>query len=208
MQRSRDRIAAHVRAMLDAARRLIEEKGDASFTTQELVKEAGVALQTFYRYFAGKDQLLLAVVADAMTEACERWAEAARELPDPLARLRFYVITVLAGVGDSERDEATARFIVATRWQLHRVFPKELADAEQPFVDLLRTEIVAAREAGLLRSADPASDAWFIAELVRSVYHYYAFAPAQPDAAERLWEFCLRALGGPGKGRPRRPRPA
>jgi AcrR family transcriptional regulator len=34
------------------------------------VKEAGVALQTFYRYFASKDELLLAVIADAMTEAC------------------------------------------------------------------------------------------------------------------------------------------
>lgn len=47
----RERIANQVRLMLDAALRLIREKGD-SFTTQELVKEAGVALQTFYRYFA------------------------------------------------------------------------------------------------------------------------------------------------------------
>ncbi|WP_138985403.1 helix-turn-helix domain-containing protein, partial [Mycobacterium avium] len=59
MQRSRERIANQVRLMLDAALRLIREKGD-SFTTQELVKEAGVALQTFYRYFATKDELLLA----------------------------------------------------------------------------------------------------------------------------------------------------
>ena len=34
--------------MLDAALRLIRE-GDA-FTTQELVKKAGVALQTFYNF--------------------------------------------------------------------------------------------------------------------------------------------------------------
>ena len=35
-------------AILDAARRLVDDKGEA-FTTQELIKEAGVALQTFYR---------------------------------------------------------------------------------------------------------------------------------------------------------------
>jgi AcrR family transcriptional regulator len=196
VQRSRSRIASQVRSMLDAARRLIGEKGEASFTTQELVKEAGVALQTFYRYFASKDQLLLAVLADAMTESCERWSEAARELPDPLARLHFYVTTAVARGGDSSRDAATARFIVLAHWQLHRVFPKELADAEQPFVDLLRAEIIAARDTGLLRPADPASDAWFVAELVRSVYHYYAYAPARPGIADQLWAFCLQALGG------------
>jgi TetR/AcrR family transcriptional regulator len=43
--------------IIDAARRLIIAQG-SSFTTQDLIKEAGVALQTFYRHFAGKDQLL------------------------------------------------------------------------------------------------------------------------------------------------------
>jgi TetR/AcrR family transcriptional regulator len=44
VQRSRERIAAQVRQMLDAARTLIAIKGD-EFTTQELAAEAGVALQ-------------------------------------------------------------------------------------------------------------------------------------------------------------------
>ena len=74
VQRSRLRIAQQVRQMLEAARRLIDTKGD-EFTTQELCAEAGVALQTFYRYFASKDELLLAVIGDAMTDACERWAD-------------------------------------------------------------------------------------------------------------------------------------
>ena len=67
VQRSRTRIANQVRLMLDAARRLIGDKGD--FTTQDLVSEAGVALQTFYRYFASKDELLLAVIGDGETVA-------------------------------------------------------------------------------------------------------------------------------------------
>ncbi len=79
--------------MLDAARRLIREKDD--FTTQDLVVEAGVSLQTFYRYFASKDELLLALIADAMTEACDRWTEAAAEIPEPMDRLRFYITAPL-----------------------------------------------------------------------------------------------------------------
>lgn len=195
VQRSRTRIANQVRSMLDAALRLIREKGD-SFTTQELVKEAGVALQTFYRYFASKDELLLAVIADAMADACAQWEAAASELPDPLARLRFYITAVIE-VLDSEGGEGgTARFVVSTRWRLHRIFPTELAEAEKPLADLLLTEINAATEAGLLHPTNPEWDAWFIVELVRAVYHYYAYAPREHDAQERLWEFCLAALGG------------
>ncbi|MGA7051951.1 MAG: helix-turn-helix domain-containing protein [Mycobacterium sp.] len=197
VQRSRARIANQVRLMLDAALRLIRVKGD-SFTTQELAKEAGVALQTFYRYFPSKDELLLAVIADAMTDACTRWAVAAQELSDPVERLRFYVTAVMQ-VLDADADEGdggTAKFIVSTHWRLHRIFPDELAAAEKPFADVLLTEIKAGAGAGLLAPADPEWAAWFIAELVRSVYHFHAYAPLEADATDRLWEFCLTALGG------------
>lgn len=199
VQRSRYRIAHHVRQMLDAARDLIDTKGD-EFTTQELAAAAGVALQTFYRYFASKDELLLAVIGDAMIESCQRMSEVAQALPDPLARLRFYITATLDRLDDGSSSAATSKFIVATRWRLHRQFPEELAEAEKPFVDLLRTEVTSSVEAGLLYPSDPEWDAWFITELVRSVYHFYSFAPRSPGDLDRakvqLWSFCLTALGG------------
>lgn len=185
--------------MLDAARTLIGAKGD-DFTTQELAAEAGVALQTFYRYFASKDELILAVIGDAMTEACERWKQAAGELPDPLARLRYFITATLERLDGDSHDAAMSRFVVSTRWRLHRQFPKELAEAEKPFVDLVRGEVTAARDAGLLNPNDPEWDSWFMTELVRSVYHYYAFADHAAGeldlVKERLWRFCVTALGG------------
>jgi TetR/AcrR family transcriptional regulator len=199
VQRSRMRIAHQVRELLDAAGRLIDTKGD-EFTTQELCAEAGVALQTFYRYFASKDELLLAVIGDAMTDACVRWAEAAAELPDPVARLRYYLTSTLEPLNAPGADAAKARFVVSTRWQLHRNYAKELAEAEQPLVDLLRVEVNAALAAGLLNSPDPEWDPWFLADLARSVFHFYAFAPhadGELDVVkEKLWQFCLTALGG------------
>ena len=198
MQRSRQRIADHVRQMLDAARSLIQTKGD-EFTTQELVAEAGVALQTFYRYFTSKDELLLAVFGDAMGDACERWVQVASELPDPLARLRYYITATLDSFYGDNEDAATTRFIVATRWRLQRNFPTELAEAEKPFVELLRNEVNAAIEVGSLNPGVPEWDSWLLAELVRSVYHHYAFAvrsDAELDVVkDRLWHFCQGALG-------------
>jgi TetR/AcrR family transcriptional regulator len=199
VQRSRTRIANQVRSMLDAARRLIRDKDD--FTTQELVVEAGVALQTFYRYFASKDELLLALIGDAMTEACDRWAEAAAELPDPMERLRFYITAPLERFHGDSHDAAAMRFIVSTHWHLHRIFPKELAEAEKPFVDLILAEINSAADGGLLHPRNPDWDAWFVVELLRSVNHYYAYAAKTGDdlnvTKENLWQFCRAALGAP-----------
>lgn len=193
--------------MLDAARRLISDKG-GDFTTQDLVAEAGVALQTFYRYFASKDELLLAVIGDAMTEACDRWSKAAAEIPDPMDRLRSYIVAPLEQFDNGGQDAAGMRFIVSTHWHLHRVFPTELAEAEKPYVDLLRAEVSAAVDAGLVDPPNPDWDAWFIVELLRSVYHYYAYAAKVDDdmsvVKEKLWQFCRTALGAPArsKGRP------
>lgn len=198
IQRSRSRATEQVGAILTAAQRLIETKGDG-FTTQELIKEAGVALQTFYRYFSSKDELLLAVLGDQMTAACELWVKEASDLDDPLQRLHFYVGNILGTLGRDPRRDALARFVIITHSRLHRLFPEELARADRPFVDLLHKEIKSAVDAGLLRTKDAGGDAWFIAELVRSVYHYWAYAPGDhEDVQERLWQFCIRALGAEG----------
>ncbi|MFW0787065.1 helix-turn-helix domain-containing protein [Gordonia sp. CPCC 206044] len=195
MQRSRSRVVNQVQVLVDAAHRLIAVKGDA-FTTQDLAKEAGIALQTFYRYFASKDELILAVIADAMKSSCERWTAAAADITDPLERVRFFIVAPLQGLNQGPQRGAQAQFMVSTHWRLHRIFPEELAKAEQPLVDLMTSEIQAAVDAGALTTARPADDAWFTTELVRSVFHYYAYAPGRVDDVEdRLWRYCRSALG-------------
>lgn len=184
--------------MLDAAKRLIRERGDA-FTTQELVKEAGVALQTFYRYFATKDELMLAVVGDLVAEGCAATAERGKALPDPISRLRYYICSTLDSIDAGGDEAAAARFVVSAHWQLQRIFPNDMLAAMRPFADLVLGEIRAGVEAGLLAPADPERAAWLINELVRSVHHNYAYAPVpSPTMREDLWEFCRRALGEKG----------
>jgi TetR/AcrR family transcriptional regulator len=180
-----------------AARRLIAERGER-FTTQELVKEAGVALQTFYRIFAGKDQLLLAVFENLIAESCAQYEQAARGLPDPVARLRFYVTEAVRSVGD-DRVDVGPRFVTAEHWRLHQVFPAEMSQATQPFTDLVVRQLELAAAGGSLSPSDPQRDAWFVTKLVMAVFHHYAFVdpPPDPDSiGEELWEFCLGALGG------------
>jgi AcrR family transcriptional regulator len=198
VQRSRARQIEQAQVIVDAARRLIEERGER-FTTQELVKEAGVALQTFYRSFAGKDQLLLAVFADMIAEYCTQAEEAARDLPDPVDRLRLYVTGALRAVLPGGENGVGPRFVTAEHWRLYQLFPAEMSEATQPFTDLVAREVAAAAAVGLVRPTDASRDAWFVTELVMSVFHHYAFADAASDTiaiGDELWSFCHRALGG------------
>jgi AcrR family transcriptional regulator len=192
--RSRARSIEQAKAMVDAARRLIVEKG-ARFTTQDLVKEAGVALQTFYRHFEGKDQLLLAVIEDTIAEAAVQFEAAAARLSDPLDRLRSYIEAALTSLHGS--NEA-AQFITAEHWRLHQLFPEEMVYATKPMTDLFLKEIRAATAQGLVNPADPERAAWMITKLTMAAFHHYAFAPHDDGAATLagdVWAFCMAGLG-------------
>ena len=195
-QRSRARQIELTECVIDAARKLVAECGDR-FTIQELVKEAGIALQTFYRLFAGKDQLLLAVLGDMITDHCVQLEEAAQELPDPLARLHFYVTSVVQLLDGAETPNGP-RFTTAQHWRLYQLFPTEMSQTTQHFADMIARQLELARTQGLLPETDPPRDAWFVTQLVLTVYHHYAFADRTSGAgttAEDLWHFCRRALG-------------
>ncbi len=184
--------------MVEAAKRLIVRKG-GNFTTQELAREAGVAVQTFYRHFGGKDQLLLATLEDLHAASAIEFEEAARDLPDPLARLHFYLVSMLTTLDRTDETALPARFVTAEHWRLHQAFPDELAVATQQVVDLFARQIQAAQDQGLLPPSDVARGAEMMVILVRGVYHEYAFKTridSTEAIAETVWNFCLQGLGG------------
>ncbi|HEY6531588.1 MAG TPA: TetR/AcrR family transcriptional regulator [Acidimicrobiales bacterium] len=197
VQRSRDRSIRQAKQIVDAAIDLIGEKG-SSFTIKELAKHAGIALQTFYRHFSGKDELLLAVIEEVVGESMVTLEALAQDLPNPLDRLRFYITAIVTSL-DDESLSALRRFITAEHYRLHQLFPHELSEADRAFTDLLIPEIRAATDAGLLAPHDIDASAWLITELAMATFHHYAYATSKPppgELAESLWQFCLGALGG------------
>jgi AcrR family transcriptional regulator len=195
VQRSRDRGVEQARSIVAAARRLVESKGP-SFTTQELIKEAGIALQTFYRYFSGKDYLLLAVIEDIIEENCAVFRDHARELSDPMERLRFYLTATVRAV---ESPHGGPSFMTSEHFRLQTLYPVEVSRATQPFTDLLIEEIGEAIALGRIAPRDPEYAAWLITQLSMTVFHHYDCAGLDEpvDAvAERLWTFCFAALEG------------
>ena len=198
LQQRRSRNMRQIEAMVEAAKRLILRNG-AGFTTQEVAREAGVAQQTFYRYFKGKDQLLLAVMEDLHATNAGLFEEAARDLPGPLARLRYYIGAALETLDTANPAMRPAQYITAEHWRLHQLYPEEMVRVGQPVAELFARQLRAASEQGLITSSDPDRAAEMMVMLVRAVYHHYAFQDrSEPTAAiaDRVWEMCLHGIGG------------
>ena len=199
VQRSKGKSVEQARSIVAAARRLIDAEGP-SFTTQELIKEAGIALQTFYRYFSSKDALVLAVIEDLIEENCLAYRAQAETIADPVERLRYYVTTTVHGLA---APGSGPTFITAEHFRLQTQYPAEVSQATQPYTDLLIDEINAAVSSGRLHPRDAGYSAWLITQLVMAVFHHYDCAGVDEPTdviAERLWSFCYAALDGPKDG--------
>lgn len=76
------------RQLLDAAARLMEHQGSAGVSMQAVAAEAGVSVGLIYRYFGGKDELLLAVIVEVLDSFATAVPEAIEAAgPDPVRRL-------------------------------------------------------------------------------------------------------------------------
>lgn len=195
LDRARAKRLEQARAIVWAARRLVTSTGSA-FTTQDLVKEAGIALKTFYRYFASKDELILAVIEDMVNEAAGASAEQGALIDDPLERLYFYTTSVTSGLR-SEDDHRAAQFMAIEHWRLLAWYPVEVIRASQSYTALLHEAIEACMEAGVIETSDPLAAAELVTHLVRSIFMHQAFlGPSERKliTPDRLWEFCLRGL--------------
>ena len=76
------------RQLLGAAARLMEREGSEAVSMQALASEAGVSVGLIYRYFGGKDEILLAVITQVLDAfAADVPAAIAGAGGDPVRRL-------------------------------------------------------------------------------------------------------------------------
>src|SRR3954465_3582794 len=83
---ARSRAEQRVQRFLDAAFELIDEKGTTEFTIQEVIERSKQSLRGFYQYFDGKDELLLALFEETISEAIEDLGRVAESETEPLDR--------------------------------------------------------------------------------------------------------------------------
>lgn len=122
------------RALLDAGRRVIAEKGVAALTVGDVTEAADVGRGSFYNHFEDKADLVAEVAREIITEVAERAVVPPAEREDPAvhastADQRFLAI--------AHEDPAAARLIV------------KLASDSAVFEDAVRPYARAILEAGI-----------------------------------------------------------
>jgi AcrR family transcriptional regulator len=185
--------------MVKAAMELAEERGGASFTVQDVLLRAGVSLQTFYRHFPGKDELILAVIEESV---CAQTASYRREIAgieDPVARVEFIVKAPFLG----GKRRSLSPMIVREHLRLMEDHAREVRAADDSYREVLREAIEAAQAAHRFAGVDAAEESEMIMALVLTRYHNFVLGVVARSAtkeAEHVWRFCLAALDRPRSG--------
>lgn len=182
--------------LIGAAWRVLERAGFEGFKVQLVMREAGVSARAFYRHFADKDELVLALMRDEMSRAGSRLRAAVAAFDDPPAQVEAWIRTVISAAADPRRI-ARAR-LFSSQQPLFRRFPVELGEETDLLMQPLRDAIARGVDTGAFPWAQPDRDAALAYALAGGeLTHALAERPGRDvdDVIADTTGFVLRALG-------------
>ncbi len=164
--------AEEVRRLLDAGRTVMRERGtSARPRVADIVMAAGLSNDAFYRHFASKDDLVVAILEDGAERLHGYLAHQMAKEPTPEAKVRRWVDGILA----QARDDEIAATTLAVLWNAGSVASTAPATTlaalvAEPFAEL--------------GSADPALDASIAAHALVGRLSDHLRQRTRPEAAE------------------------
>ena len=204
---ARVRAEARVQRFLDAALELMAADPDKEFTVQEVVERSGQSLRSFYQYFAGKYELLLALFEESVRTTAELLRAKVDEETEPLARLQrfvteYYDLCRPVPTGKAPKKAPTkvpAPAMAEFAQQLLTDHPKEASRAYVPLMSLLEELMDEAAAAGKLRGGIRHRQ---IAGIVIQAISFTAFSltisgtPVREDrdAAKEAWDLVFLGI--------------
>jgi len=182
-------VEARRQRILDAARRLITAGGMAALSMRKLASEAGLSVTTLYNLFGVREEILQALVLDAIDQM-DLILERDAPLDDPIERCRA-VITV--SVRHMAENEAIFRPMVIAAQQASSAGGGSSGEVTRRAVRMQALAIRAAIDQGMLTDLlDPV-------QLGQQIYHGFELASIQWALGLRdEAQFEARALYGLG----------
>ncbi|MCV7091975.1 TetR/AcrR family transcriptional regulator [Mycobacterium interjectum] len=178
-----------VERILAAAVRVMERVAPEAPRVSDIVAEAGSSNKAFYRYFAGKDDLILAVMERGVAIVVSYLQHQMAKETRPADKVARWIEGALAQVADPHLISMSR----AAAGQMSAGANSRMADQEtlRPLRDLL-TEPVAA-----LGSTDVDRDVEAVFCCTAAAMRRYVGSAGrpEPDDIAHLVGFCLRGLG-------------
>jgi AcrR family transcriptional regulator len=183
---------------IQAATEILSETGRTDFTVQELIERSKTSLRSFYQHFSGKEELLLALFEEIISNSVVEWRAEIEELPDSLTALRLLVGVIHAQAGPA--GNTMNRALSVYHLQLAESRPAEYARVLAPLRELILDLVNQAVDEGTFRSdIEPETLAMIMMQTVVGAAHMHALGTEPsgiPLDTQRLWEFCIGGLVG------------
>jgi AcrR family transcriptional regulator len=203
---ARARSEGRVQRFLDAGFELLARADTGKeFTVQEVVDRSGQSLRSFYQYFAGKHELLLALFDEAIRSTAERLEEQIANEHTPRDRLHrfvveYYRMCLPAPKGKASKNNPTP-VLAEFCHQLLTAHQDEAANAFVPLVSLLEQVLEDAQADGVVQKGFSHADA--AGTILSTIMFNAAYAGTisgvttdvgDAEAAEHIWEFVSRGI--------------
>jgi AcrR family transcriptional regulator len=202
---ARLRAESRVQRFIDAALELIADSDSGKdFTVQEVVERSGQSLRSFYQYFGGKQELLLALFEESVRSTSDDLRQRVEQQTDPLERLHTFVVEYYRLCRPTRRGKAKKGGPLALAefaQQLMTAHPEEATRAYAPLVSLFEEVLDGAVSAGVVRDD---LNQRRVAGVVLEAIMFNAFSTtitgtpaerAKGDPAEELWDLLLHGMG-------------
>ena len=178
-----------VRRLLDAAFVVMRRTGSVSPRVSEIVREAGLSNQAFYRHFASKDELLVAVLDDGLQQLVDYLEHVMAKADTPIDRVRRWVEGILAQARDAQAASSTRPFVVNSL-RLRDQFRDEVQRSDERLKAPLRAALVE------VAGADPERDTEAVYQLAMGRMHAYLSQRERPSRrdVDHLVEFAVRGF--------------
>ncbi len=204
---ARARAVSRSGQILDAARSLMQESGGIDFTVQDIVDRSGLSLRSFYKHFAGKDELLLALFEELLRGFAADLRTDVEAHADPVDQLRAYI----AGFHDRARQSSAhgGRALGSYHLRMLEIRHREFASALGPQMELLAEIIEQGVAAGRFRQdLEPQQLTGLLTVTLMSIAQMSVLdvdLTGTPLEGDDLWLWCAAAVGveptaGPASG--------
>jgi AcrR family transcriptional regulator len=188
--------ARDIDRLVQATYRVAERQGSVDPKLRDILEEAELSTEAFYRHFRSKDEMLLVVLGDGRHRLAGYLVHQMDKSADALGRIRAWIRGVLAQAQDPGAAARTRPFLTSLS-RLTERFPQEQELSVRSLIELLQTTIDVAAASGQVTTDDPRRDAAAIYRLTVSTMETYVLSGTRPAAADvdHVIGFCLRALG-------------
>jgi AcrR family transcriptional regulator len=191
----REEYVQEIQRIVDATYRVIERTDQVDPSLRDVLKEAKLSTQAFYRYFQSKDELLLLLLDDGRRRLLSYLQHRMDRATTPEGRVRAWIEGVLAQASRPDAASRTKPFLTHQD-RLAEVYADEQQRSVDLLVDLLADAVAELRPGRRRETAR--RDAVAIYHVVFGALHAALRRGEAPSTAEveHLVRFSVNGTGG------------